>query len=470
MSEEPFHRNCGILIVDDDEELVGTMAKLLRQHYPCVYLALSGAEAAALLAREECIRLVLVDLVMPMMDGLSVLDHVRQLHPGVSVILMTGFGSIETAVDAIKRGAEDFITKPFDTATLLAKVSRLMEFYDLKEQMARQDRQTEGESPFDGMIAHSPAMRRVLERAGVAAQSTAPILLMGETGVGKEMLARAIHRASRRAEKPFVPVNCAALPYELFESEMFGYRKGAFTGAAADRVGLFQAADEGTLFLDEIAEMPSSAQAKLLRVLEEGEVRPVGDTVAQRVNVRLVSATNHPLEKLGESLRDDLFFRISTVVIEIPPLRERREDLCVLAGHFLKQYALRYGRSITLQRSALNRLDGYPFPGNVRELAHILESAVALSTDDPQSIAGRDLLPLLRSGPAEAASPSPVTADFSLEGMEKFAIRQAMRLADNNKSRAAELLGISRGSLYRKLREYGLERAPEDSRPEPSAP
>lgn len=468
MKQHCLGPQCGILVVDDDEALAESLAKLLRQRYPCVEMALSGAEAAAVLARERNICIVLADLVMPVMDGLSLLEHVRKTCPETSVILMTGFGTIETAVEAIKRGAEDYITKPFDGETVLKKVSRLMELYQLKERVAQLESQRESESPFAEIVAGSSAMRAVLERARAAAQSAAPVLIVGETGTGKEMLARAIHTASQRAERPFIPVNCAAIPHDLVESELFGYRKGAFTGAIADQRGLFQAAHGGTLFLDEIAEMPLGAQAKLLRALEEGEVRPVGDTAIVRVDVRVVSASNRPVAELAAgALREDLFFRVSTLVIELPPLRQRREDLYLLIEQFLQQFGQQYGRRASLGRAARDKLFNYSFPGNVRELAHILESAVAVSTADPQVIGERDLMPLLRIREASTGVPAEVPCDCSLDGMEKFAIRQAMRLAGGNKSRAAELLGLSRGSLYRKLKEYGLE---SDDEPDSTSP
>jgi DNA-binding NtrC family response regulator len=458
MSSPCSNGRCAILVVDDDEVLASTLAKLLRQHYANVHTALSGTEAVAVLERETDIRLVLTDLVMPVMDGLGVLAYARQHHPEVSIILMTGFGTIETAVEAIKRGAEDYLTKPFDTETVLKKVSRLMELYALKERVARLESRLQQESPFSQIVAGSAAMRAVVQRAGVAARSSAPVLIVGETGTGKEMLARAIHNASPRANRPFVPVNCAALPHDLMESELFGYRKGAFTGALADHAGLFEAAHGGTLFLDEIGELPLAAQAKLLRVLEAGELRRVGETTAARVDVRLLSATNRPVQQLqGGAFREDLFFRISTIVLDVPPLRHRRDDLYLLVQHFLRLLEGRYGRPVSLDRAGLDHLLGYPFPGNVRELAHILESAVAVSTDNPQVILDRDLVPLLRSHSAFRDLPPQVASNCSLETLEKFAIRQALRLASYNKSHAAELLGLSRGSLYNKLREYGLE-------------
>ena len=448
---------CGILVVDDDETLASTLTKLLRQGYPNVHTALSGTEAAAVLERERSIRLVLVDVVMPVMDGLGVLDYVRQHHPDVSVILMTGFGTIETAVASIKRGAEDYLTKPFDSETVLKKVSRLMELYELKEKVVRLEEQLQQKSPFSEIVAGSSTMRAVVQRASVAAQSAAPVLIVGETGTGKEMLARAIHNASPCTSHPFIAVNCAALPHDLIESELFGHRKGAFTGAVSDRPGLFEAAHNGTLFLDEIGELPMAAQAKLLRVLETGEVRRLGATTATRVQVRLLSATNRPVDQLRSGvLREDLFFRVSTIVLEIPPLRQRRDDLFLLVSHFLHLLEERYGRRVSLDGTAMDHLLTYPFPGNVRELSHILESAVAVCTDDPQVILDRDLALLLRCPSTLHDLPAHVAADCSLETMEKFAIRQALRVAGNNKSWAAELLGMSRGSLYNKLKEYGL--------------
>src|ERR1035437_3075317 len=457
MSMPLAEQTLGILVVDDDEVLATSLAKILRLRYPSVHAALSGTEAIAVLSREKQICVVLVDLVMPVVDGLGVLDYVRQSRPDVSVILMTGFGTIETAVEAIKRGAEDYIAKPFDTETILKRVSRLMELYALKERVAQLEGQYGSGSPFAEIIAGS-SMRGVLERAQVAAQSSVPVLIRGETGTGKELLARAIHRASPRMERPFIPVNCAAIPQELAESELFGHRKGSFTGAVADHPGLFQAANGGTMFLDEIIDLPLGAQAKLLRVLEGGEVRPVGDTNALHVDVRVISACNRQLADIvGSSLREDLFFRISTIVIQLPPLRQRREDLYLLCEHFVQQFTQRYGRGISLDRAALDALLAYSFPGNVRELSHILESAVAVSTENPQVIKERDISPLLRTQGPSAALSVGIAADCSLESMEKFAIRQALRIASGNKSQAAELLGLSRGSLYRKLREHGLE-------------
>jgi transcriptional regulator with PAS, ATPase and Fis domain len=306
---------------------------------------------------------------------------------------------------------------------------------------------------FENIIAVSTAMERVLERARLAAATDAAILILGETGTGKEMLARAIHQASPRARMPFVAINCGALPRELAESELFGFRRGAFTGAYTDAPGIFSAASGGTVFLDEIGEMPKDVQVKLLRVLQEGELRPVGSAKAVHVDVRVVSATNRPLNELRSTmLREDLYFRIATVLVQVPPLRARQEDVLVLTQHFAGRLSRRYGREISLSRSALELLLSYPFPGNVRELESLIESAAAVSADNPQFISDEDLRPLLSAGAEEIAQA--MHPPVSMEQMERLTIQQALRIADGNRTKAASLLGISRDTLYRKLRQY----------------
>jgi transcriptional regulator with PAS, ATPase and Fis domain len=297
-------------------------------------------------------------------------------------------------------------------------------------------------------------MERVLEGARMAAATDAAILIVGETGTGKEMLARAIHQASSRARMPFVAINSGALPRELVESELFGFRRGAFTGAYNDAPGIFSAAAGGTVFLDEIGEMPKDVQVKLLRVLQEGELRPVGSTKTVHVDVRVVSATNRPLNELRSTLlREDLYFRIATVVVQVPPLRSRQEDILVLAQHFAARLSRRYGREISLSRSALELLLRYPFPGNVRELESLIESASAVSADNPQSITDKDLRPLLSTA-GETVPEQTLHPAVSMEQMERLTIQQALRMADGNRTKAASLLGISRDTLYRKLRQY----------------
>jgi DNA-binding NtrC family response regulator len=446
---------CGILVVDDDAELASTLQEFLQHEGYTVEVALSAAEALALQERNPNLSLALVDLIMPMTDGLALMELLHRRNPDLAIIIMTGYGTIETAVEAIKRGAEDYLTKPFDRQAVRKKIRRLMEVFELRERVAQLEGHLERFPSFETFVYASPQMQRMLERARAAAHSEASILLLGETGTGKEMLARAIHAASPRANRPFVPINCGALPRELVESELFGFRRGAFTGAYANAPGVFAAASGGTVFLDELGEMPKEVQVKLLRVLQEGELRPVGSPTPLRVDVRIVSASNRPLAALrSEYLREDFYFRIATVVIELPPLRLRLEDVLMLAHHFVRRLAGRYGRRIMLARSGLEALLSYSFPGNVRELENILEGVSALSVEDPQTITDKDLKPLLNGAAQPASSSSLSEQPLSMDRLEHFAIQQALRLCQGNRSKAASLLGISRDTLYRKLRQF----------------
>ncbi|MCC6365869.1 MAG: sigma-54-dependent Fis family transcriptional regulator [Bryobacterales bacterium] len=444
-------RGGAILVVDDDQALAAVLKEFLEGEGYSVRAAFSAAEALSVQETDPHISLALVDLIMPITDGLTLSDELRRRNPDLHVVIMTGYGTIETAVEAIKRGAEDFLTKPFDYVMVRKKVARLMEVTELRERVAQLESNLERHACFENFVSVAPAMQKVLERARLAAQTEAAVLIVGETGTGKELLGRAIHAASPRARMAFVPVNCGALPRELVESELFGFRKGAFTGAYTDAPGLFAAASGGTIFLDELGEMPKEVQVKLLRVLQERELRPVGSSKAVAIDVRVISATNRPLQELRTSLlREDLYYRVATVVLQIPPLRARPEDILLLAQHLAARLARRYGREVTLAHSALELLLGYSFPGNVRELQNLLESAAAVSADDPQVVTDRDLRPLLS---AEGAAPRTGGA-CSMEQMERLTIEQALRVSEGNRTKAASLLGISRDTLYRKLRQY----------------
>jgi DNA-binding NtrC family response regulator len=453
MKTEPASHCCGILVVDDDRALATTLQEVLEREGYSVQAALSGAEALVLLDSDPQITLALVDLMMPVMDGLALMEQIHRRNPDLAVIIMTGYGTIETAVAAIKSGAEDYLTKPFDHQAVRKKVARLMEVFELRERLAQLEANLEAYPSFESFLCVSPVAQRVIERARTAAATDASILLVGETGTGKEMLARAIHAASPRARAPFIPVNCGALPHELVESELFGFRRGAFTGAYSDTPGLFAAAAGGTIFLDEIGEMPKDVQIKLVRILQEGELRPVGSTKAEQIDLRVVAATNRPLAQVrGESLREDLYFRIARVVVEIPPLRSRPEDILVLAQHFAARVSRRSGRQIDFSRPAVELLLRYWFPGNVRELENLVESAAAVSTQNPQSITDKDLKPLL-----QRADDTPILAgqSLSMEQAERLAIQRALRVCNGNRTKTASLLGISRDTLYRKLRQFG---------------
>lgn len=402
--------------------------------------------------------LALLDLMMPMTDGLALMEQLHGRRADLPILIMTGYGTIETAVEAIKRGAEDYLTKPFDREAVRKKVGRVMELHRLREKVEKlEDNLREVSKPFEKLVYVSPQMQKVVERASAVALSEASIMIVGETGTGKEMLARAIHGASRRAGAPFIAINCGALPRDLVESELFGTKRGAFTGAVADSPGVFVAAEGGTVFLDELGEMPKEDQVKLLRVLQERELRPLGSTRMVKIDVRVISATNRSLEELRSSfLREDLYYRVATVVIELPPLRDRPEDILVLAQHFAAGLAERYGRHITVAASAIELLLRYKFPGNVRELLSMLESAAAVRFDDPQVITDKDLLPLIRNGGAESARISQA-AVLSLEEMERIAIERALRRCEGNRTKAAALLGISRDTLYRKARDLAIK-------------
>jgi DNA-binding NtrC family response regulator len=454
VSPPPVPHPRGILVVDDDERLAATLQELLVREGYAVEVALSAAEATAILERRRGIAVALIDLIMPGADGIALMDELHRRDPELAVIVMTGYGTIETAVEAIKRGAEDYLTKPMDSHALRKKVARLMEVFELRERVRQLEANLESTPSFEAIISVSPLMRRVIERAQTVAATDSSVLLLGETGTGKEMMARAIHAASPRAGGVFLPVNCGALPRELVESELFGVRRGAYTGAYADTPGIFAAASGGTVFLDEIGEMPREAQVKLLRVLQERELRPVGGTKTVHVDVRIIAASNRPLADLrAEQLRQDFYFRIATVVLELPPLRARPEDVLVLAQHFLGRLSRRSGRQITLAHSAADLLVGYPFPGNARELDNVLESATAVSRDDPQTITDRDLKPLLGDAASFPMTDGVPRESLSLERLEDIAIQQALHVCGGNRTRAAGLLGISRDTLYRKLRQ-----------------
>jgi DNA-binding NtrC family response regulator len=444
-----------ILVVDDDASLAETLKESLSREGYHVGVALSAAEALAVQAANPGISLALVDLIMPVTDGLSLMEELHRGNPEIAVVIMTGYGTIDTAIQAIKRGAEDYITKPFDYEAIRKKIARLLEVMELRQRVAQLETNLERHACFENIVSVSPAMERVLERARLAAATEASILILGETGTGKEMLARSIHAASPRSQRAFVPVNSGALPRELVESELFGVRRGAFTGAYADAPGIFFAASGGTVFLDEIGEMPKDVQVKLLRVLQEHEVRPVGGTTAVRVDVRVISATNRSLAELRSTyLREDLYFRIATVVLQVPPLRTRPEDVLVLSQNFAGRLSRRYGREILVSRGALELLLRYPFPGNVRELESLIESATAVSAADPQTITDKDLRPLLNQGGPEAAPQAGIGQPISMDQMERITIEQALRLSEGNRTKAASMLGISRDTLYRKLRQY----------------
>jgi two-component system NtrC family response regulator len=451
---EPFR----ILVVDDEPTQLELVGGFLRRQGFEVVEAASGRVAVARV-REEPFDLVLTDQRMPDLSGLDVLEAVRAASPDTAVVIMTAYGTIVTAVSAVKAGAADYLAKPLNLDELLHRIHQiqdrrrlLTENRELRAALAERHR-------VEGIIGESGAMQEVLSVVRRVAPSDATVLIRGESGTGKELIAKAIHYASPRAARALVKVNCAALAESLLEAELFGHEKGAFTGAVAARKGRFELADGGSLFLDEIGDLPPHLQVKLLRVLQEREFERVGSSRPIKVDVRLLAATHRNLEALVREgrFRDDLYYRINVVTIQLPPLRERREDLLLLVDHFLRVFADKNGKGIRgLTREARAALLRYDYPGNVRELENLIERAVVLTRDD---VIGLTDLPLtLDAQAAEAESGTGLVA--AVEGLERRMIREALAKAEGIQTRAAELLGIGERVLRYKLKKYGLSGLP----------
>ena len=445
-----------ILIIDDEMNLRGLLARILRLEGYEVAEAGTGREGLKMLEKSE-FSLVLCDVKLPDADGVSLVPEIKSRRPDAEVILLTAYGNIPDGVRAMKNGAFDYLTKGDDNERLLPLVSRALE----KAQLQRRVRQLEKASglqyDFDGIIGESPAMRQAVELAGQVAATGTTVLLTGETGTGKEVFASAIHRSSSRQNKPFVALNCSAFSRELLESELFGHRAGAFTGAVRDKKGLFEEAHSGTLFLDEIGEMPADLQAKLLRVLESGEFLKVGDTKPGRADVRIIAATNRDLKKEIEAgrFRADLYYRLSVFEIRLPALRERTKDIEPLALYFVQHFSQKMGKRITgIAPDCLACLLAHNWPGNVRELRNIIERAVILTTGDQLAV---ESLPLeLQTLPVKSEGKSVQLSAFDLAAAEKLHILKVLNHTGGNKSEAARLLNIAPATLYRKLGEWGM--------------
>jgi DNA-binding NtrC family response regulator len=440
-----------ILVVDDEEKMCHLLKGSLEEDGYAVTAATNG-QAALELLREESFDLVITDLRMSPVDGLQVLEEAKA-NPITQVVMMTAYASAETAVEAMKKGAYDYIIKPFDLEEMKLLVSRVLEKQRLEMERDELLRPPPEGELFPEIIGQSAAMVQTLELVGKVAPRKATVLITGESGTGKELIARAIHRLSPRRDKPFVVVNCAALPETLLESELFGHEKGAFTGADRKRLGRFALAHGGTLFLDEIGDISPGVQAKLLRVIQHREFVPLGSHQMEQADVRLVAATNRDLEQAMEEgrFREDLYYRLSVFPISLPPLRERTEDIPLLVTHLLSR--LKYtGPGVTAQ--AMEVLTSYSWPGNVRELENILERAVILSGDGE---IGTGHLPVKSMGSAEPGLTWRLPPDgVILADVERDLIRQALKMAEGNKSKAAQLLGITRRALYSRMEQHGL--------------
>ena len=447
-----------ILLVDDDRSMGDMLVRALGKRGFVAKHASSGAEALSTM-QTQSFDVVVTDLNMMGIDGIALCRRIVESQPDVPVIVITAFGSMETAISAIRAGAYDFITKPFEVDTLDIALARAIQHRVLKDEVRRLREHTRNAAPSEEMIGTSPAMQRVYDLLSRIADSDVSVLVMGETGTGKELVARAIHRQSKRVGQPFVAINCSAVPESLLESELFGHTKGAFTDARGARKGLFQQANGGTLFLDEIGDMPVALQPKLLRVLQERAVRPVGSDQEFPIDVRVIAATHRELEAMVEDrvFREDLYYRLNVVSVEMPPLRARGNDVLVLAQHYLREAARRSGKRVEgISPEAAERLLSYPWPGNVRELVNCMERAVALTRFD--SITVEDLPAKVRD---HKRTQVVVVAEndeelVSMDEVEHRYIAKVMEAVQGNKTRAAEVLGFDRKRLYRKLEKYGV--------------
>jgi DNA-binding NtrC family response regulator len=457
-----------VLIVEDESVLAGAMRDYLSRHGFEPVVVASGEEALQALRQAEA-DLVILDYRLPRMDGLEVLREVRQLAPGAAVIMLTAHGSVRTAVEAMRAGAFDYLTKPVDLEELALVLGRAWNHTRLERELRFWQEARRRSSAGERIVGESEATRQLraqVERLAAldpGGDGAPPILLTGETGTGKGLVARTIHDLGPRAERPFVEVNCGAIPAALLESEMFGYERGAFTDARAAKPGLLEAADGGTLFLDEIGAMPLELQVKLLKVIEDRAVRRLGGLRSRVVDVRIVAATNSDLERAAQegAFRSDLLYRLKVLTLALPPLRARPEDVLPLAQHFLAACGRRYRRPRRLAADAERRLREYPWPGNVRELANVIERAVLLAEREEIRADDLGLAPAARAGTPVEVSAGGVTVDFSRGGislarLERTLIGEALRAAGGSRRRAAELLDISLETLRYRMEKYGL--------------
>jgi DNA-binding NtrC family response regulator len=439
-----------VLVVDDKDNIVKLLARILSPEFD-VTTASDGTRALALIVSHD-FDVIVSDIRMPGADGMTVLQETRRQAPETEVILMTAFATVQDAVAAMKLGAYDYLQKPFEPDEALMVVRRAVERRQLRAQARDLQTALAGAHRFDSLVAESRGMRQVVELIQRAAASDATVLITGESGTGKEVIARAIHRLSPRSDRNFTAINCAAIPERLLESELFGHCKGAFSGATADQAGLFELVDGGTLLLDEIADLSPALQAKLLKVLEDGEVRRLGGRAARKIDVRVLAATGKSMEQAVErnEFRSDLYYRLNVVRLHIPPLRERPEDIPELLTHFARQAAQRLGRPVSITPAALAALTHHGWPGNVRELRNAVERAAVLGSGG--TLDSKDFA--LGSGGSAQTAGSGGALDLrtQVEAVEREAIQRALQASNGNRRQAASLLGISLRTLFYKLR------------------
>jgi two-component system response regulator HydG len=448
-----------ILIVDDARSTLRALEVILKREGYTVLTAVSGTEGLTYIEQHE-VDLLLCDVKMPKMDGLTVLRQVKAEDTGIAVVMMSGHGDISTAVSAMKEGAFDYLVKPFGEDEVLRVVQKALAMRALVVENLLLKRQVRDQLARSHVIGSSPTWNRVYQMVQQVAPSQATVLLTGESGTGKELIAGLLHRLSPRAERPFIVLNAAAMPATLLEAELFGYEKGAFTGALQRKPGHFELADGGTLFLDEIGDMPFEVQAKLLRVLQDGTFKRLGGINTLRVNVRVVAATNKELSKevASERFRQDLYYRLNVIAIHLPPLRERLQDIPLLASHFLQKYARENHKEIVaIQQEAVEHLMGYDWPGNVRELENVIERAVVLAKGSTITQADLYLEEQQEKAPLNTNEYFVLPAKSTLAQIEREAIIQALRHTEGNREATARLLNIGPATLYRKFKEYQIQ-------------
>lgn len=477
----PNNTDAQILVVDDEEKMRNLLKKVLVKQGFSVRTAPNGIDALGKV-KENPFDIVIADIRMPEMNGMEVLKAVKEIRPEIYVIIMTAFGSIDSAVEAMKKGAYDYITKPFKMSEISIVVGKAFEEKRLREEVASLRKEVRSKYKFDNIVGKSKVMQDIFDLIRRVSDSKSTVLIYGKSGTGKELVAKAIHYNSPRKDKTFVAVNCSAIPETLLESELFGHVKGSFTGAVATRKGLFEAADGGTIFLDEIGDISPAMQVKLLRVLQEREIRRVGGPETIKVDIRLIAASNQNLEeavKRGE-FRDDLFYRINVISIVLPELKDRQDDIPLLANYFLEKYSQGEKKEIkSISKEAMNLLLNYHWPGNVRELENVIERAIALGNhseilpgDLPTSISGvvavvrlgthqemqtGGLSPNIRDSEKISAVRETLPENATIEELERDYIARVLKNTKGHKINTARILGIDRRTLYRKLKKYNLE-------------
>ncbi len=445
-----------ILIIDDEEDLRKLLTKLLALEGHRILEAGDARSALEILNKED-LQVVITDVKLPDASGIDLIPRIKNLNPFTEIIVLTAYGTIHDGVRAIKEGAFDYITKGDEDNKIVPIVERAMEKAQMQQRIEQLEKKVEEKFNFENITGNSIILKEAIDIARKVAATDAAVLIQGETGTGKELFAQSIHYSSNRKSKPFVAINCSSFTKELLESELFGYKAGAFTGANKNKKGLFEEANYGTIFLDEIGEIEISLQAKLLRVLETNSFIKAGDTKTTHVDVRIISASNRNLEEEIENgnFRPDLYYRISVMKITLPSLRDRKEDIPVLINEFTKFYREKLNRNIKeIEPGFIQKLEGYNFPGNIRELRNLVERAVILTSGD---VLNEDVLPaeLLLNKPE--VYPSSPKENYRLDNLEKDHIIKTLRLVDGNKTKAAEMLGIGLTTLYRKLQSYGIE-------------